>query len=141
MEGELIWMKAPVKLRWWSLSIGTYELMNGPKTTWVRIVGLPLHLWSQFFFRIIGEYCGGWAETEEETALQNHIKWARIGVHGDGSNISKEVTIENKGVLFTMQLWAEAPTKISFGEERSNTCITQHILDRNPLDKMRCDPD
>ncbi|WMV49675.1 hypothetical protein MTR67_043060 [Solanum verrucosum] len=102
MKGDWIWMKTPIKLRWWNPSIGTYELMNRPKTTWVRTVGLPLHLWSQKIFRLIGEYCGGWAETEEETTLRNHIKWARIKVHGDGSNIPKEVTIENRGVLFTM---------------------------------------
>lgn len=85
--------------------IGTTELVNRSKSTWVRIVGLPLHLWSQKIFKIIGEYCGGRIETEEETTLRNHVKWARVKVCGDRSNIPKEVKIKNGGVLYSMQIW------------------------------------
>lgn len=59
--------------------------------TWIIIVGIPLHLWSQKVFQDIGSLCGGWMVTKEETELKNHMKWARILVSNDGRNIPKEV--------------------------------------------------
>lgn len=48
----------------------------------MRLLGIPLHLWSQKIFKQIGDLCGGWIETEEEAILRNLLKWARIKVKG-----------------------------------------------------------
>ena len=39
------------------------------KEVWVRVVGLPLHLWSREVFKRIGECCGGFVVVDEETAF------------------------------------------------------------------------
>ncbi|KAG5599567.1 hypothetical protein H5410_030937 [Solanum commersonii] len=99
MEGIWEWKKTPVKLIWWNPLVATVEERSTGKSTWVKILGLPLHLWSQKIFKAIGNLCGGWVETEEETTLRNHLKWARIRVCSDGNNIPREVKVENGGVV------------------------------------------
>lgn len=71
-------------------------------------MGLPLHLWSQSAFKTIGDSCSGWMETEEETSLCNHLKWATIRVYDDGPSIPREISIENGGLLFSMLIWVES---------------------------------
>lgn len=105
-----------IALQWWSPMVGAIEEKAKPNSTWVRIVGLPLHLLSHKSFKAIGEFCGGWIETEEETQLRNHPKWARIKILGDGTSIPEEVTIESGGFFFTTQIWAEAPVRFHVGE-------------------------
>lgn len=48
-----------------------------------------MSLWSQKIFREIGDQCGGFIETEEETCLKNYLQWARIKVKGDGEKGSE----------------------------------------------------
>ena len=36
------------------------------KEVWVRVVGLPLHLWSREVFKRIGECCGGFVAVDEK---------------------------------------------------------------------------
>lgn len=78
-------------------------------------MGVPLHLWKQKIFREIGELCGGWIATEEETERRNHLKWARIEIAGDGRNIPSEVTIERDGVKYFIPIWAEKQTRFELG--------------------------
>lgn len=77
---------------------------NGPSSTWTRIIGLPLHLWSQMTFKAIRDFCWGWVKTEEETQLRNHLKWAKIKVEGDGPRILNEETVFNVRISYSMQL-------------------------------------
>lgn len=74
MEGTWEWKKIPVSLIWWNPLATTIEGSKGIESTWVRIIGLPLHLWSHTTFKSIGDCCGGWQETDEETTLHNHLK-------------------------------------------------------------------
>lgn len=95
VEGDWSWRNSPVLFQWWNPMICTSSATKSARTTWIRIVGLPLQFWSQSTFKAIGDFCGGWIEIEEETQLQNHLKWARIKVEGDGSNVPREVTIDD----------------------------------------------
>ncbi|KAG5589820.1 hypothetical protein H5410_040334 [Solanum commersonii] len=91
--------------------IGTSADYGRPKSTWVRVVGLPLHLWAQKPFKAIGDFCGGWVETEEETHLRNHLKWARIKINGDGSclfPIHDAIQIQPQ-MVFTQQSTSRGP--------------------------------
>lgn len=119
VEGDWVWKNFPVKMQWWSPIIGTSVDCGRPKSIWVRVVGLPMHLWAQKTFKAIGDFCGGWVETEEETHLRNHLKWARIKVNGDGSSVPKEVTIDDGSLQYTMQLWSETPVRVAVGEDES----------------------
>lgn len=57
-------------------------------------------------------------ETEEETSLKNHLKWARLRVKGDGGNIPKEVKISEKGLAFFIPIWSETQTRVVTNEEK-----------------------
>ncbi|KAH0651271.1 hypothetical protein KY284_031183 [Solanum tuberosum] len=141
MEGDWHWLKTPIRLQWWNPLSGTIEKKNGPDTTWVKIVGLPLHLWTHKVFKSIGDHCRGWVETEEETSIRNHLKWARLRIRGDGSNIPREIKIENGGLVFTMQIWVETPVKVEAGEDKQNRSFIQQILGDNPMGKRSDEAD
>lgn len=80
LRGEWFWKRHKFKLQWWSPMAGTVPAVEEVYHTWIRLVGLPLHLWSQKVFAAVGDYCGGRIQTEEETELRNHLKWARLKV-------------------------------------------------------------
>ncbi|WMV17706.1 hypothetical protein MTR67_011091 [Solanum verrucosum] len=69
ISGDWIWNKVILRLKWWITTKVILEKDNSNSSTWVRIVDLPLHLWSQKVFKTIGDCCGGWIETEEEMQL------------------------------------------------------------------------
>lgn len=114
--------KDKVQLQWWNPMVGTVPRDKKITQMWIRIVGLPLHLWSHRVFKEVGGACGGWVETEEATELKNHLKWARIKVRGDGTLIPNTLKIEAEGILFEIQIWVEAPvrTKAERREEDGN---------------------
>lgn len=60
---------------------------------WIRVLGLPLQLWSENIMKEMGDKCGGWLATEEETTIKDHLRWARIKVKGPIENIPREVEI------------------------------------------------
>lgn len=64
-------------------------------------MGLLLHLWTDVM-RGIGEQCGRWIETEEETQLKNHLRWARIRVKGSLKKIPAYVEV-SENLIFLCQ--------------------------------------
>ncbi|KAF3635734.1 hypothetical protein FXO37_25838 [Capsicum annuum] len=80
VQREWIWRKLMVQLQWWTSLIGCISAQHKRESTWIRAMGLPLHLWFNETFQEIGDRCGGWLRIEEETELRNHLKWARIEV-------------------------------------------------------------
>uniref|UniRef100_M1DUX9 DUF4283 domain-containing protein n=1 Tax=Solanum tuberosum TaxID=4113 RepID=M1DUX9_SOLTU len=118
VEGDWSWRNSPVLFQWWNPTICTSSTTKSARTTRIRIVGLPLQFWSQSTFKAIRDFCGGWIETEEETQLRNHLKWARIKVEGDGSNVPREVTIDDGSLWYTMQIWTESPARVVAGEDQ-----------------------
>ncbi|KAG5585872.1 hypothetical protein H5410_046306 [Solanum commersonii] len=101
------WNSCNFNLEWWKPTTGCTPKYALVKETWIRVVGIPLHLWSKKVFQEIGEICGGWLATEEETELKNHMKWARILVANDGSSIPREVEVSRNGTKFHLPIWPE----------------------------------
>lgn len=75
-------------------------------------------------FKAIGDICGGWLKTKEETTLRNHLKWARIRVCSDGNNILMEVKVKNGGVIFKMQIWAELQARAYVRDRGASNLFT-----------------
>ncbi|RVW80659.1 hypothetical protein CK203_044359 [Vitis vinifera] len=69
-----------------ALVLFEFEDKNGshPKDVWVKVVGLPLHLWSREVFKSIGERCGGFIAVDEDTTFFSELQWARILVKAPG---------------------------------------------------------
>lgn len=67
LEGTWRWGKAILNLKWWTPTTACVPAEIKPAWVWVRIFGLSLYLWSADIMKAIGDKCGGWIETEEET--------------------------------------------------------------------------
>lgn len=59
----------------------------------------------------IGDKCSGWFETEEQTELKNHLRWARIKVKGPPENIRTSIEVDDREWRFTLPVWIEAPAR------------------------------
>ena len=57
------------------------------KEVWVRVVGLPLHLWSREVFKRIGENYGGFIVVDKENTFLSQLHWAHILVRASGKNM------------------------------------------------------
>ena len=62
----------------WTLKVGCLLKGGLVKDLWVRVLGLPFHLWSWEVFKKIGDYYGGFVAMEEDTACMSNLQWARI---------------------------------------------------------------
>ncbi|KAG5577330.1 hypothetical protein H5410_057464 [Solanum commersonii] len=72
-------------------------------------------------FKQIGDRCGGFIETEEETTLKNHLHWARIKVHGDGKEVPREIELNSDGFVYTIPIWVESPVTVRPEKEKGKT--------------------
>ncbi|OIT20963.1 putative pre-mrna-splicing factor atp-dependent rna helicase deah9, partial [Nicotiana attenuata] len=133
MEETWRWKNATLLLRWWSPTAACYPSETKFDWIWVRILGLPLHLWSSEIMKVIGEKCGGWIETEEETQLRNHMRWARIKVKGPAEKIPRVVEVEEGGMIFSLPLWSEIPTAVKVFQEEA---VVESAYEESP----RTDP-
>ena len=65
-------------LEWWTPSTGCKGRKGQETEVWIRVVGLPLHLWIGEILKKVGGSCGYFVALEEETALKTDLHWARI---------------------------------------------------------------
>ncbi|KAG5576281.1 hypothetical protein H5410_056415 [Solanum commersonii] len=106
-DGRRQWSR--LKLQWLSPTIGTFPITHEFEWLWIRVLGFPLHLWSRPIMKEIGDRCGGWIETEEETDLKNHLRWARIRVKGPTKKFPTSIEITDEENIFSLPIWVELP--------------------------------
>ena len=71
----------------WKPSVGCFERDRGDsRLVWIRILGLPLHLWGRSLFRKFGDSCERFVAVDENIAERRNLKWARILVEIKGWN-------------------------------------------------------
>ncbi|KAH0686409.1 hypothetical protein KY290_017992 [Solanum tuberosum] len=93
-----------LSLEWWNPTTVCWPEEITRDRVWIRILGLPLCLWSQNTFEQIGEQCSGYIETEEETSLKHHLHWARIKLKGDGKSIPPEIEVVGGGMVHNLDM-------------------------------------
>ena len=54
------------------------------KEAWIRVVGMPLHLWRQEILKRISDSCGGFMAIDKEIVLRVKVAWVRILVRVKG---------------------------------------------------------
>ncbi|KAH0641782.1 hypothetical protein KY290_033393 [Solanum tuberosum] len=90
----------------------------------------------------IGDRYGGWIETEEETDLKNHLRWARIRVKGPAKKNSASIEIADEENIFSLPIWEEL--SVTFRKKYDEGACTSRERDkdgyrgRNPSDLSRC---
>ena len=60
-------------LQKWKPEVGCFWNGNHAKEVWVKVVGLPLHIWSREVFKRSGESCGGFIAVDEETTFFSQL--------------------------------------------------------------------
>ena len=84
-----------------------------PKEVWVKVVGLPLHLWSRDVFKSIGERCEGFIAVDEDTTFFSKLQWARILVRAPGKIRQGSLQVVAENCCWTVSLWWENPPGFS----------------------------
>ena len=94
----------------WNPEVGCSCKKSNADEAWVRVVGLPLHLWSFEVFKRIRDGCGGFVAVDEDTRSLTELQWAWILV----KRVEREVLNSAHIVLglgcHSLQLWWESPS-------------------------------
>ena len=98
----------------WKPSVGCFEGDRGdPRLVWVRILGLPMHLWGRSLFRKFGDSCERFVAVDENTVERQNFKWARILVEIRGWEHPSSLQVVAGPFCFALQLWCEDEACIS----------------------------
>ena len=96
-----------VHLRTWGEDLGCSNQGFSEEKAWVRVMGLPVHLWSRTVMEKIGNACGGFLAVDKETDELGDLGWARILVSWKKPEPPNTVEVECGGTRFRLQLWWE----------------------------------
>ncbi|RVW82274.1 hypothetical protein CK203_041668 [Vitis vinifera] len=96
-----------VRLEHWSPRIGCWAEEEERKEVWVRIVGLPISLWSPEILKRVGDECGGFITVDEQTKSMGELQWAKILVRLRGEFRPSVLEIEVEEEIYVVSLWWE----------------------------------
>ena len=120
LEAERVLVRGPrrfkerlLSLERWQHETGCLVKEESYKEAWVRVLGLPLHLWSREVFIKIGDCCGGFVAMDEGSVNSVQIQWVRILVRLNGRSppVSSQLVVGS--MCYSIQLWWEVPPKFS----------------------------
>ena len=98
-----------LKLERWRPESGCVKNKNLKKEAWIRVLGLPLHLWTRETLEQIGDGCGGFLKVDEETGMGPEISWVRILVRLKEMVRPSTVNILAGSRSYELQIWWELP--------------------------------
>ena len=91
----------------WRPEAGCVRSKESVQEVWIRVVGLPLHLWKPEILRQIGDACGGFVTLDNNTEDKKEVKWARILIKVEGNSRPSVVNILEGPRSFELQIWWE----------------------------------
>ena len=83
-NGSRIFRGEAMQLEWWTPSTGCKGRIDQDLEVWIRVVGLPLHLWTEEILKKVGDSYGGFVVLDKETTQRMDLRWARILVKKNG---------------------------------------------------------
>ena len=101
-----------MKLEWWSPSTGCKGRREEDQEVWIRVVGLPLHLWTDQILEKIGNGCGGYIALDKDTAQRNDLRWARILVKKDRTRKPSSANLLAGARSYELQIWWELQPRV-----------------------------
>ena len=96
-----------VGLEHWNPRSGCWVEADVGKEVWVRIVGLPILLWSLMILKRARDECGGFITVDEQTKTMGELQWARILVKSRGEARPSVLEIEVEEEVYALSLWWE----------------------------------
>ena len=97
----------------WTLSTGCTGSKSQNQEAWIRVVGLPLHLWTEEILVTIGDSCEGFVAMDKETSLMKNLLWARILVKMKSSGRPTSVNLLAGARSYEIQLWWEIQPRVT----------------------------
>ena len=98
-----------LQLEWWSPETGCIRSKGAAQETWIRVLGLPLHLWTPEILRKLGDACGGFVAVDKVTERKKEMKWARMLIKSEGKSRPSTVNILEGPRSYELQIWWEIP--------------------------------
>ena len=123
-----------LSLERWQHETGCFVKEESYKEAWVRVLGLPLHLWSREVFIKIGDCCGGFVAMDEGSVNSVQIQWVRILVRLNGRSLPVSSQLVVESMCYSIQLWWEIPPKFS-------KVVPRSCSEGSPESKVRGDDD
>ena len=102
-----------LQLEWWSPESGCLRRKDLGREVWIRVVGLPLHLWTPVLLRKLGDACGGFVAVDKNIEMKTEVKWVRMLVKMVGKSRPSVVNILEGPRSFEMQIWWEVSPWVS----------------------------
>ena len=96
-----------LQLEWWTPYSGCNRVRDQENEVWIRVVGLPLHLWSGEILKKVGDNCGGFVAMDEGTASKTELHWARILVKMKSNEKPASVNLLAGARSYELQIWWE----------------------------------
>ena len=89
-----------ISLKKWGQEDGCNSRNNVEKEAWVRLVGLPMHLWTLKTLKRIEDGIEGFFTMDEDTTFLSDLHWARIRVKCNGKAHPKVVKVSASLFLY-----------------------------------------
>ena len=106
-NGSRICRGGVLQLEWWPQSSGCKGIRDKEEEVWIRVVGLPLHLWTGENLKKVGDSCGGFVAMDEGTASKTDLLWARILVKMNNNAKHDSVYLIAGDRVYVVQIWWE----------------------------------
>ena len=121
-NGSRICRGGVMQLEWWSPYSGCKGIRDQEKEAWIRVVGLPLHLWAGEILKKVGDSCGGFVAMDEGTASKTDLLWARILVKINTKAKLGSINLIAGDRSYAVQIWWEIrPTVAEMISKSSRT--------------------
>ena len=107
-NGIRIFRGGVLQLEWWTPSTGCMGRKGQETEIWIRVVGLPLHLWTGEILKKVGDSYGGFVALDEESTFKKDLQWARILVKKKNSTGKpSSVNLLAGARSYELQIWWE----------------------------------
>ena len=113
LEGPCFYRRKRLWLDKWVPEAGCVREGVEVGEVWVRLLGLPLFLWDNDFFKQFGDACGSFVAVDKDTARSRNLNWARIlvRINGESTPSSLQVVVQER--CFSIPLWWELSPRVS----------------------------
>ena len=111
-NGSRIFRGEAMHLEWWTPSTGCEGKTYQDSEVWIKVFGLPLHLWTEDILKKLGDRCGGFVFMDKETTYRKDLRWARILVKNSSSRKPSSVNPLAGARSYELQIWWEIQTSV-----------------------------
>ena len=112
-NGSRICRGEALLLERWTPSTGCTRCNSQNQEAWIRVFGLPLHLWTEEILVKIGDSCGGFVAMDKETSIMVNFHRARIMIKNKESGRPTSVTLLAGARCYEIQLWWEIQPRVT----------------------------